>query len=135
MRFFFDNCVAPRVAHTIHGFIAPDGDEAVHLRDQFPPNVSDIDWLTTLGQSHLRWVFVTGDTKIARNPGQKAALLSSGLCGFVLASAFQKYPTHQAASLLLWKWPQIRQQADLVTGAALFQIQASRNARLKQMNI
>lgn len=88
MNWFFDNNLAPGLAESIVSVLRitlrRHGDSAVHLREMFPPDAKDIDWL-----SHLvpkgEWVIVSGDVDIVRVPAERQAWIESGHIAFFLA--------------------------------------------------
>ena len=133
MNVFFDNCTAPLFASTLDGFIRHFGHRAFHIRDidQLPlkRNTADLDWITFLQTSPRVWIFVTGDARLLKNAAERAALRSSGLHGFVLASAYQKTPIHQVAATLVWKWPEIENVTKLLQPPAIHEIPIGKNTR------
>lgn len=106
MNVFFDNCTAPVLASTLHGFISHIGHVATHIKDMRGlPNgrhSADLEWIRHL-QSQDNWIFITGDGRVLKNRPERDALRSAGLHGFVLAPAYQRTPIHQVAATLVWK--------------------------------
>ena len=49
MRLLFDNNISPRVPRAINALISGEGGEAIPLRDKFPANTPDIDWIESIG--------------------------------------------------------------------------------------
>lgn len=132
MKVFFDNCTSPALAATLNGFLTHLGHSAAHVKQLLcGPGATDEEWIAMLAADPARWIVVTGDGRIRKNPAERAAYRAAGLCGFVLAPAYQKTPMHQCASFLLWRWPEIESQANLITGAALFELPMSRTGRMK----
>lgn len=137
MKVFFDNCTPPVFASTLHGFIQHEGHSAFHIRD-VPglPNgrhSTDLEWIDLLRKAPERWMFITGDRRLVKNPAERAALRSAGLHGFILASGYQKTPPHQIASLLLWKWPELLQITDLLGAPTMHEIAIQRSTKLRQL--
>lgn len=89
MRFFFDNCVALRIARAIRELAAPQRIEVVHLSDLFEPNVRDVEWISSL-RSEGNWIIISGDTRISRNPAERAAWQESGLTAFFLDETWSR---------------------------------------------
>lgn len=52
--------------------------------DHFAENEEDPNWLAAVGEN--KWIVLTKDKWIRRRPLEKQALLSAGLCVFVLTS-------------------------------------------------
>lgn len=86
MRFFFDNNLAPRLAHGFREFVAGEH-EISHLRDRFPPDISDVDWMRSLA-AEPGWVVISGDVRIGKNPHEIAAWKAAGHTIFFLKSGW-----------------------------------------------
>ena len=99
MKFFIDNCLPPRVARSLHGFVQDQGHLVVHLRDRFPPDTPDEDWIAALAQEG-EWVVITADQNINKKPVQRMAWQDSGLTGFFLKKGWMDGPEEQAARLI-----------------------------------
>jgi len=58
VNFFFDNCISFRIAHALN--VLDEHNNIVALRDKFPANVRDIEWIIRTRQGkremghHLR---------------------------------------------------------------------------------
>lgn len=137
MKVFFDNCTPPVFASTLHGFIQHEGHCAFHIRDVpgLPKgrHSTDLEWIDLLRQAPERWMFITGDRRLVKNPAERAALRSAGLHGFILASGYQKTPPNQIASLLIWKWPELLQVTDLLSAPTMHEIAIQRSTKLRQL--
>lgn len=134
MKVFFDNCTSPVLAATLNGFVAHLGHSACHMADHpCGRHATDIEWIELLGKDRQIWMVVTGDGRIQRNKAERAAFRAAGLSGFVLAPAYQKTPVHQIASFLLWRWPEMEQLFNLVTGPALHELPMSRTSKIRQL--
>ena len=89
------------------------------LMDCFPKGTPDIEWITELGSSNS--VVITQDA-VHRDKLQRAALMRAGLRVFVLDKAWSKQIYWaKAANIVKW-WPRIIEQADLVSGGAVFTV-------------
>lgn len=137
MKVLFDNCTAPVLASTLNGYIQHEGHSAFHIKDVpgLPKgrNSTDLEWIELLRSAPERWMFITGDGRVVKNPPERAALRSAGLHGFVLAPAFQKTPMYQIASLLIWKWPELLQVTDLLSAPTMNEISINRSTKLKAL--
>ncbi|MEW9308061.1 MULTISPECIES: hypothetical protein [Labrys] len=133
----FDNCTSPVLASTLDGYITHLGHRAFHIKDVpgLPGgrNAKDVDWINHLRSSPEVWIFVTGDSRVLKNPAERAALRSAGLHGFVLAPAYQKSPSHLIASTIVLKWPELEQFTKLVAAPSMFEIPIGKNTKLKQI--
>jgi hypothetical protein len=137
VKIFFDNCTSPVLASTLNGFVAHLGHSAHHIADltDLPRgrHSADIEWIELLGKDKHVWMVVTGDGRIQKNKAERAAFRAAGLSGFVLAPAYQKTPMNQVASFLLWRWPEMEQLFNLVTGPALHEQPVHRTSKIRQM--
>jgi predicted nuclease of predicted toxin-antitoxin system len=76
LKFFFDNNLAPKLAHGLNQMVEPDH-HVVHLKDKFAADTEDAVWMQGLAHEH-DLVIVTADVRIRRNhtkwkPGRKLA--------------------------------------------------------------
>jgi hypothetical protein len=137
VKVLFDNCTSPVLATTLDGFISAFDHRAFHVRDAPGlPNgrhATDVEWIGFLRNQLDDWVFITADRRLLRNPAERAALRSAGLHGFVLASAYQKTPLYQAASTIIWKWPDILGVTKLVDAPSMHEIPINRTSKLRSL--
>jgi PIN like domain len=119
VRFFFDNNLPPPIAKALDALTSAEGHSVVHLRDRFPPDVTDVEWLTTRGQEG-NWIIVSGDLRIIENRHERAAWLEGKLTAFFLKPGWMNQPLWiQAWHLIRW-WPKIVDQARKVHPGAGF---------------
>lgn len=131
MKLLFDHNISPRVARAINELIREQS-TAVALRDKFPPDASDVDWIDTLGREG-GWAVVSGDRAITRNRAEKAAWLQTDLVGFFLEPALASLPPLEQTWRLIRWLPVIEQQLSLVRGPALFALPINVTSRLKYL--
>lgn len=93
MDFFFDNNLAPKLAHGLNQMVEPEH-HVSHLRDKFPPNVEDTIWMHELARE-AEWVIITADVRISRNPHEIQAWKQAGHTVFFLKPGW--------TDLLFWK--------------------------------
>lgn len=139
MRVFFDSCTSPVLANTLNALIEPDGGFARHIRFMddlgLRHDTPDVDWITTLGNDGGDWIVVTADQRIRKNLAERTAWIRAGLRGFVLAAAFQDMPMNQAASRLLWRWPEMVSYIKLSAAGSMFEVSFNRNAGFKSLAV
>ena len=129
MRFFFDNCIAPRISTSI---AALDHDhDVVHLSERFARNTPDAFRISTLGNEG-DWVIVSGDLRISRSKAEREAWIESSLTVFFLASGWGQLKLWEIAWRLVKWWPLIVSQAHTVKPGAGFVIPVSGN-RFQQL--
>ena len=76
MKFFFDNHLAPKLAHGLNEMVEPEH-HVVHLKDDFPGNTEDVVWMQALA-NEADLVIVTADVRISRNPHEVLAWKQAG---------------------------------------------------------
>jgi len=90
MKFFFDNCISPKLARAIHALIEPDH-KVEHLRDRFVPSTKDTEWIQQLADEG-NWVIVTADHRIRTRPQERQVWKAAKLTTFFMADAFEQLP-------------------------------------------
>lgn len=137
MNVLFDNCTSPILATTLDGFIRMYGDRALHIKDvenlSGGRHATDLEWINYLKSDPDHWIFITGDSRVLKNPAERAALRSAGLHGFLLAPAYQKTPLNQVAATIVWKWPEIVGVTKLVAAPSIHQIPIGRGSKLRSL--
>ena len=90
MKFFVDNCLAPRMARAFNEIGKPD-QSFVHLREHpgLKPTSTDIEWIKLLAKEG-DWIILTKDKNIMKKPVEKAAFEQAKLTGFFLDSTWSK---------------------------------------------
>lgn len=135
MNYFFDNNLSPHLAHAIRELCKTDTrvTEVIHLRDKYPPNIKDHEWLSDLGKLG-RWVVISQDT-FRKNDLEREALRKSGLIVFALS---KQWATHQywlkAHNLVKW-WPDVMDQVDRISGGAAYRVAWQHTKRFEQIKI
>jgi hypothetical protein len=100
VKLLFDHNISPRVPRAINELIKGTGAEAVALRDRFPPQSADIEWIGRLG-AEGGWAVISGDRGIARYRAERVAWLQTDLIGFFLEPALASLdPLAQTARLI-----------------------------------
>ena len=98
------------------------GIEVVHLSQRFPDrSIPDVEWIHAI-RSEGDWIIVSGDTRISRNPVERAAWRESGLTAFFLDESWSRRQFWiQAAELVRW-WPAIMQAVKTCTPGSGFRL-------------
>ncbi len=110
MRFFVDNCLAPKLTKALHAICQPDH-EFIHLKEKFSPDTKDIDWIGSLAKEG-RWIVFSGDYSITKKPLEKQAWADSGLTGFFLKKGWTNIPPNVQLSKLSLLLPEILSTAE-----------------------
>jgi PIN like domain len=84
----------------------------VALRDKFPENIADIDWILELDRDG-GWGVLTKDLRIRQRPHERATLDRSRVVYFFLAGAWTKFTVEETAARLIRLIPKMAAQTDL----------------------
>ena len=103
MRFFFDNNLSFHLAGGMKEF----GEDVVHLRDHFPENATDAEWLPFVGDNDL--VLITRDDAIRWNPAEIQAVRRHKVAAFFLGG--KKLSRCQLIQQLVRNWPRMKDLA------------------------
>jgi len=103
MRFFFDNNLSSHLAGGMKEF----GEDVVHLRDHFPENATDAEWLPFIGDNDL--ILVTRDDAIRWNPAEIQAVRRHKVAAFFLGG--KKLSRCQLIQQLVRNWPRMKKLA------------------------
>ena len=137
MKVFFDNCTAPVLATTLNGFISNWGHEACHIRDMTGLSKGrsspDVEWIDFLHRGPERWMFVSADFRVLKNPAERRALRRAGLHGFIMARGFAKMPMHQRAAALILKWPEMLQVTEILAAPTMHEIPVRAGGKLSSL--
>jgi PIN like domain len=124
MRFFFDNCVSPKLARAMHALAQPEH-EVQALRERYANadvrSIEDTRWLSDLGVER-DWIVVSGDISIRRRPGESAQLKASKLTTFFMAEGYTKTDKWEQVRWMIEKWPEIVRLAGQVAAGGLFRV-------------
>jgi hypothetical protein len=101
----------------------------------FDHDTPDVDWITKLGADNAVWIVITGDHRIRKNKAERAAWIRAGLRAFVLAPSYQKTPVHQAASTLLWRWPDMEQFISRAADGSMFELSINRKTGFEALAV
>jgi predicted nuclease of predicted toxin-antitoxin system len=120
VRFFLDNCIAPRIARALHAASYPTH-EVVHLQEKFPSDMSDEEWFAKLGEEG-DWIIISGDAKISRSAHEKQAWLQSKLTVFFLTKGWMNIPPYEQLSKLSHCFPEIVKRCEKAPAGSTFNI-------------
>ena len=75
-----DNCLPPTLAYALGGYYRAQSPQyELHaLRDQFPTDISDIDWMNALTKKTQKCAFITNDRRIKKTRQKKPCLKVAG---------------------------------------------------------
>ncbi|HEY1788283.1 MAG TPA: hypothetical protein VGJ73_09020 [Verrucomicrobiae bacterium] len=125
MKFFFDNNLAPKIAKGLNGFVFPEH-EVIHLKDKFPANTPDVDWMKALaGERDL--MIVTGDVRIGKNPQEVLAWKAAGHTIFFLKQGWISLGFWVQAHKFVKCFPSIIAEAKLAQRGSSFIVSVNGN--------
>lgn len=135
MRFLLDNNLSPRLAEALRALAAPDGDEVYHLKERFPRNAKDVEWIGKLG-AEGDWIVISGDLRIWKTKHEREALRKAKITTFFLGKSWRNWKFWDMAWRLVRWWPFISAQARMVQPGAIFEIplNVGRQGKFKQIS-
>jgi hypothetical protein len=118
LKFLFDNNLPPSLARGLAELSKtdPDVETVIALRDKFPANTSDEQWLAALAAEGA-WVIVSID-RFRKSAAERELVRSHGLTVFVLDPQWSKPYWVLVAQLVMW-WPRIVKVAKLTSKTAM----------------
>lgn len=123
MKFFFDNCIAWRIADALATLMENDGFEIVPLRAKFPEDTPDEVWMPALGREG-GWHVISGDVRIFTHKTRRMVWTTSRLTTFFLHSSWMSsaYTERQKAARLLARWDEIVEKAATAAPGTAFHL-------------
>jgi predicted nuclease of predicted toxin-antitoxin system len=103
MKFFFDNNISEHLAHGMREF----GEDVAHLKDHFPQDASDTEWLQYVGENDI--VLVTRDEAIRWRPAELFAVRRFKVGAFFLGG--KTLNRCQLIQQVVRNWPRIKEMA------------------------
>ena len=119
MRFLLDHNLSPKLARALNELTKGSGHEVVALRDRFPADTADVEWIQRLGNEG-GWAVVSGNRDILRNPVELAAWRESKLTIFFLARGWSSLTHWVKAAKFVHAWPTIETHASTVKPGAAY---------------
>lgn len=124
MKYFFDNCLPPRIAAALSAL----GVDCEHLRDSFPQDVKDVEWMPKVAARGL--VAITGDERILKRPAEREARKECGL-KTVFFSSIADLQIWPQVLLVMRAWPEIESWAAKARAGQCARVTA--NAKLEPL--
>jgi len=123
VKFFFDNNLAPKLAHGLNQMAEPDH-SVVHLKDKFPANAEDVVWMRALANEQ-DLVIVTADMHIRRNPHEVRAWLEAGHTIFFLKPGWTDLTFWDQANKFTKCFPALIKEAERAERGSAFIVNVS----------
>lgn len=122
MKLLIDNNLPPALARALHELSIREWNgrhRVCALRDRFPANTPDTEWIGALSNED-DWVVITHDRL---NKGlERKALKHAGLKVFFLDRSWKNHKFWDKTVQLVRWWPRIIEQAEGITGGAAFRV-------------
>jgi PIN like domain len=131
VKFFFDNTMPRKVVEALK--ILDSNHKIVHLTERFRAETPDTKWISALS-GEGDWIVISGDVRITRNPGERAAWLESKLLAFFLAKGWTNQTLWDQAWRFIKRWPSIVEQSSRIKPPAGF-IVPLKTSKLEQVRI
>jgi hypothetical protein len=125
LKFFFDNCMSPRLVEALAALDLFHEDKLIHLRgdDRFTCHSSDEYIYKTLAKDIPMPVFVTADrAQKTRGSVERQALRASGLTVVFFAKDYARLDIHYQALVTIKAWPQIRDAVKRCAEPTIFDV-------------
>jgi hypothetical protein len=110
VKLLVDHNLSPAIARSLQHLYPGHRLEA--LKDKFPTDISDIDWMTKLDQES-GWAVLTKDIRIQFRPHERLALDRSKIVFFFLTGAWRKYSVPETAARLIRLVPLMVKQTEI----------------------
>ncbi|MCB2204812.1 DUF5615 family PIN-like protein [bacterium] len=114
MKAFVDNNLSSKLAAGMKGF----GEDVVHLKEIFPDDTPDADWLPYVGQNDM--ILVTRDNKIRWNPSEIAAFKAHNVGAFFLSG--KKRTACELIQQLVRNYPRMKELAGKTRRPFMFRV-------------
>jgi predicted nuclease of predicted toxin-antitoxin system len=108
--FFFDNDISHRIVNALKQLVPPDSHEVVALRDIFPQNAKDTEWIPKVGEKE--WVVVTRDANQRRRDAERKALRLHSVKIIYIRQSGKPLDLYADAARIIKNWPKISEWGD-----------------------
>lgn len=119
--FFFDNDISFRIAHALRHFV--EGHEVLALRDRFPTNTPDSEWIPEVGKHG--WIVISRDHNQRRMESEHAALRQSGVRVLYVRNGDKQDDLFTDAARIIKNWPKIEAWAMKAESGTLARLNTS----------
>ena len=107
MKCLFDNNMPSRLAKTLNFLEEKDGIVVEHLREKFPPNIPDIDWIKELSKEG-GWFVITKDSQIRSRSHERKAWQESKIPIIFLQKSWVKKDFWEMTWRFIKCWPDLK---------------------------
>ena len=103
--FFFDNDISFRIVHALRELVPPHEHTLLALRDEFPTNVKDVDWIPVAGEKG--WIVVSRDHNQRRRTAEFQALVENNVTALYIRQSGNAVQLFDDAARIIRNWPKI----------------------------
>ena len=108
MKCLFDNNMPPKLAKTLNFLEGDDGITVEHLKDKFPPDTPDIEWIKKLTKEGA-WFVITQDNQIRKRAHERKAWQESLIPIVFLQKSWINHDLWEMAWRLIKYWPNLKE--------------------------
>ena len=105
LTFFFDNDISWRIVDALKQLVDPSEYELVALRDKFPANTKDTDWIPQAGKNG--WIVISRDHNQRRRDAEHAALRLHKVKALYIRQSGNPADMYGDAARIIKNWPKI----------------------------
>ena len=102
--FFFDNDISFRIVHALQNLV--HGHKLLALRDEFPMNAKDTDWIPEAGRNG--WVVISRDFIQRRREAEHRALRDNRVKSIYIRQSGNPADLFADAARIIKQWPKIQ---------------------------
>lgn len=106
MKYFFDNNISFRIAHSINALFTGEGDQIAHISDLYTADPGDETWISDLANDNAVWTVVTLDRSAHSHLLRVRTIASAGLIVLNLNRHWNK-PFRKQAANLIQRWDEL----------------------------
>jgi hypothetical protein len=128
LKLIVDNNLSPSLARSFQTLF--DEHQFLSLRDKFPANTKDVDWIGNL-DAEGGWAVLTAERRLKTRPHERLALDRSKIVFFFLTGSWLKCSVPEMAWRLIRVVPLMAKQTEL-TESGLFDLPANASSKLRQ---
>jgi len=108
MKCLFDNNMPPKLAKTLSFLEGNDGITVEHLKDKFPSNTPDVEWIRRLTKEG-GWFVITQDNQIRKRAHERKAWQESHIPIVFLQKSWINHDLWEMAWRLIRYWPNLKE--------------------------
>jgi PIN like domain len=111
LKLLLDHNLSPRISRALAALFSPPH-QIVSLRDKFPVDIDDVDWIKSL-DNEGGWSVLTKDLRIRTKPHERAAMDNSRILFFFINGAWKKYGVEESTARLILLVPKMASLLEL----------------------